>query len=104
MRSRCVSWHSASRGLTARVNARTLVLAVAALFVALGGAVLGPRRAARAQQAGGAPEEPEQRESTELLDMRQQLPADLLLVGFRERGDFGKRAFEHLYHAATITS
>ena len=41
-------------------------------------------------------------EAAKFFDMRQQLPADLLLIGFRKLADLGEGAFEHFRHGAII--
>jgi hypothetical protein len=41
-------------------------------------------------------------QTPQLLDMRQQLPADLLLIGFRELFDLCEGAFEDFCHPTIV--
>src|SRR5690348_16796435 len=43
-------------------------------------------------------------ELTQFLDMREQLPTNLLLVVLREDCDLCQRLFEHLHHAGIIAN
>jgi hypothetical protein len=41
-------------------------------------------------------------EATEFLDVRQQIPADLFLIGIRQTSHFGDSLFQNFDHAASI--